>query len=639
MKYKSILAAAVLGALTLSTSGCIDEFAKENTNPSAITKADMRYLFTQALAEFEPSKYQQWFYNNLAYTMPWAQSVLASETGNTSTLNLVDAYEGGQSQVVKVKLYTEEMKYTLSLMPAEEQERYRHIMAMCDPLLVYLGIFGTDMYGSMAYTEAGRGLHEELLTPKYETQKELFKLWDKQLSDATAVLESDLPDQVTLGKQDFVYGGSAKKWAKFANSLRLKIAVRLLHADKNEAIRIAKDVLSKSVMEGMDDDFFYCKGSQEYHFGDDVLDGQGRGIGSEQLVDLLIKNKDPRVRFIFQKNDFNSEVVQAFFDADANRGEGEAEYKVPEYILRNVDYEEVTDPETQKKKKVFKGWKAPGEPWVRYYGAPVSTVARENGSIFEKYFDSSKFKLPTKDGQKSYMPLARVNREMLQGQKDYTYPAGPMVTSPKNDNQDNGWYGLFYSTAEVNLYLAELGLIDPTLGIDVDQKYSDAVKLSVEEYDYLAKMNKVPYYFDKYDSNEKLIALEEGETAALLGQSDYTLSGDTKDKLEKVYIQQYIHFMLQPQEQFVQVRRSGVPMRNSSILKWEDFGGAMTDANYIPRRWKIDSPSPTDQMYDIKMGAYKEEGFTIGTNAPQTLNRERVWYDQGAPNFGEGPNF
>ena len=24
---------------------------------------------------------------------------------------------------------------------------------------------------------------------------------------------------------------------------------------------------------------------------------------------------------------------------------------------------------------------------------------------------------------------------------------------------------------------------------------------------------------------------------------------------------------------------------------------------------------------------------------PATLNRERVWYDKGAPNFGEGPNF
>ena len=44
-------------------------------------------------------------------------------------------------------------------------------------------------------------------------------------------------------------------------------------------------------------------------------------------------------------------------------------------------------------------------------------------------------------------------------------------------------------------------------------------------------------------------------------------------------------------------------------------------------------------MYSIKVEAYKAQGFTTGTTDPGILNRERVWYDQGAPNFGEGPNF
>ena len=64
MNYKSIITAAMLGTVLIASPGCKDEFAETNTNPSAITKADVRFLFTKALTEFEPSKYQQWFYNN-----------------------------------------------------------------------------------------------------------------------------------------------------------------------------------------------------------------------------------------------------------------------------------------------------------------------------------------------------------------------------------------------------------------------------------------------------------------------------------------------------------------------------------------------------------------------------------------------
>ena len=44
-------------------------------------------------------------------------------------------------------------------------------------------------------------------------------------------------------------------------------------------------------------------------------------------------------------------------------------------------------------------------------------------------------------------------------------------------------------------------------------------------------------------------------------------------------------------------------------------------------------------MYQIKVDAFKAQGYTTGTQDPKILNFERVWYDKGAPNFGEGPNF
>lgn len=621
MRYKSIIAATLIGA-SLVTTGCKDEFAEVNTKPSAVTKPDVRYLFTKALAEFEPSKYQQWFYNNLMYTMPWAQAAVM-EAGNASSLNMMNAYESSESQVVKVKVRTEEINYVLSKMDEKERGQYEYVRVMCNSLLVYLGVFGTDMYGSMAYTEAGMALHTDpaILAPKYESQEELFAIWLTQLNEAVSVLTSNKEGQVALGAQDFVYGGNSVKWARFANSLKLKIAVRMLHTNKAKALEIATEVANSpaGIMSSVDDDFIYCKGSQEYHFGDDVLDGQGRGIGSEQLISFMVDNKDPRVRFLFQKNDFNSMVVQAFLD---NKKE------LPPYIAAVANIKE------EGGKKVFKGWNAPGEPWVRYFGAPVNVYAKDNGATNNAYFNKESFKL----GDKTYVPLARLNREMLQGQKDYTFPNAPEVAATE-DRQDNAWYGLHYSSAEVNLYLAELGLIGASLPQSPEYYFQQGVRLSVQVYDKIASLNKIPYYSSVYDPNEATLQLQSGEIDNLLAGDAYKLTGSTKEKLEKVYIQEYVHLLLMPVDQFSQVRRSGVPMKDSKILPWKEFSKD-GDANFaIPRRFTINTPLKSDLMYEIKKNAFKAQGYTTGTLDPATLNRERVWYDKGAPEFGAGPNF
>ena len=44
----------------------------------------------------------------------------------------------------------------------------------------------------------------------------------------------------------------------------------------------------------------------------------------------------------------------------------------------------------------------------------------------------------------------------------------------------------------------------------------------------------------------------------MIANTDYQLTGNATLNLEKVYIQQLLHFVLYPNEQFVTVRRSGI---------------------------------------------------------------------------------
>ena len=625
MRFKSIIAAALIGTTLFTSTGCKDDFSDTNTDPSVINKGDIRFLFTNGLLNFEPQGYLTWYYN-AAYTTRWVQSYAATGS-NGDMFNVMGATGGQGGMTVEVLKSAREVSYLLDNMDPAEAAKYQYIKHMFSPILVYLGMFDTDMYGDMPYTEAvmARYTNPMLLTPKFDTMEELYTIWYDQLVEAVNVLSNPVTvngtqiTQTALGAQDFVYGGNAAKWAKFANSLKLKLAVRLLHQNKAKALAIAKEAAANpaGLMNSLTDDFVYNKGSQEYHFGDDV----NPGAPSKQLVDLMINSRDPRVRFFYQKNDFNSKVVQAFFDTNK---------ELPSYIAANVESEVVNG------KKVFKAWKGAGEPWVRYYGIPVEVMASQKGE-YKDYFDSNLWKISMGGKEKTYTPYAYFNREMVQGMKDYTFPDAPNV-SVTQDIVDQPWYGMFYSSAEVNLYLAELKLIGADLPGTAADYFRNGVELSVRAYDKLANLNKIPYYHSVYDANEKSIKLVDGEVETLLANPAYQLTGNKAADLEKVYIQQYIHFVMIPNDQFVSVRRSGVPMVNSTILPYVRF--SPTVDYVIPRRFEISAVEKSDLMYDIKMAAYARQGFSVGTNNdPVKLNTERVWQDKGAPNFGAGPNF
>lgn len=630
MKTNKIIMTIGIALLTI-LSGCKDELANVNTNPGDISKGDIRYLFTSALTEMKPLDYRQWFYD-YTYMLKWGQ-VTVSGSGNGDRINEQGIADGIGGTVYRVMRAAKEVQHLIDKeMTGEEQASYQYIKAMTNPLLAYLAILDTDMYGSMAYSEAfqARYTNPPVLTPKYDTQQELYTILLKELESTVQTLSNPVTlngkqiTQVSLGKQDFIYSGDVDKWIKFANSLRLKIAVRLLHADKAKAFKIAEDVMKSKIMSGLDDDFVYNQGSKFYHFNDDVAPG----VITKNLADFMVGHKDPRVRFFFRKNDFNSMVVQAYFDAQAQNPKSP---NVPSYILENVNYS--TDANGHKK---FEGWKGAGEPWVRYYGAPAKVNAHLDDQ-YKEYFNpqGNLFKITLNGQEKSYSPLSPFNQQILRGNITYTFPDAPGAAVVQ-DKEPKPWHGLYFSTAEVYFYLVELKLLGANININANQYFKDGVSLSVRAYDKVVGLNQIPYYSEPYDKKYgKAIKLVAGEVESLVEQEAYKLTGNRDRDLEKVYIQQHIHFSYLPADMFVSMRRSGVPKKNSDLLPFIPF----MDGGYVlPRRFIVNEPLKSDKMYQIILDAYKAQGYTMSSNDVNVLNKERVWNDKGAPEFGEGPN-
>ena len=630
--FKYTLAALALGATVVSTTSCREEFTDINKNPSQIVTGDAAMLFTKGILEFEPSAYLMWYYN-APMMQQWAQ--LATPTGGyTPNFAKTTAYGDQGGQYIKVLKYVRDLE-ALREVKGEEGAKYAGYAACLDVMTAYLGIFDSDMLGYLPFTEACRANYGGTLTPAYDSQESLYQLWEEQLNAAIATFSNPTGLEM-VSAQDLAYNGDWTKWAKFANTVKLRLAARYVNINKPKALSLAQEVASApcGYIDSMDEAMLFNKATATtdnnqdiiYHWSNGFLDGQAASIN---VMNFMVDNLDPRVRFCYQKNSYNSKVVQAFWD----KGQ-----EIPHYIQENIEFT------VEGGKKVFKAWKGAGEPWVRYYGIPVEMNASNNAAQYGDWFDSPRFRVSDKDGNNltSYTPYSMFQQQMIIGRNyNFRLPKAPgepatQVTDPRT------WYGLYLGGAEANLYLAEFKLLGASLPKSAQEYLNKGVTLSVQEYDKLANLNKIAYYGKTYDYDpfEVSIELKDGEIETLLAQDICKLTGDAALDLEKVYLQQIVNFTLIPNEQFVTARRTGLPSFNSTLLPRLNY--VEVPVTNIPRRYDTGNPSKTDLMYQIYTDAYAAQGYTIttaGSNETAPLNAERTWADKNNPQWGAGFNF
>lgn len=165
-------------------------------------------------------------------------------------------------------------------------------------------------------------------------------------------------------------------------------------------------------------------------------------------------------------------------------------------------------------------------------------------------------------GTRDYEALSFRNQELVKGIYDFTYPDAPDVT-PDKDIQITPWYGIYFSAAEVQLLLAEFKLLGANAPKSAQEYLTEGCRLSAYVYDKAAELNQVPYYSRTCvnDPLDATIKIDDTMVNEMLSHDAFKLTGDTKSDLEKVYIQQYIHYIMSPLDQFINVRRSGIPMK------------------------------------------------------------------------------
>jgi hypothetical protein len=175
-------------------------------------------------------------------------------------------------------------------------------MAIADIMQVYTFAILVNTFGDIPYTEA---LDYNNLFPKYDDAKTIY-------TDLLARLDADITALNPAEKgfdaaQDIVYGGSVAAWAKFANSLKIKLAMTIADVDDSGKAKTAiEQADAKAFTSAADNALFkyYAITPNNNPLWTDLVQSKRQDfIAANTLVDQLKAWSDPRLTQYLKPND------------------------------------------------------------------------------------------------------------------------------------------------------------------------------------------------------------------------------------------------------------------------------------------------------------------------------------------------
>ena len=157
----------------------------------------------------------------------------------------------------------------------------------------------TDMYGPIPYSKVLAEDGSVSLTVGYDSQEAVYDRMFQELDEALAVLEKNAgisPD--AFRKFDAVYSGDIGRWVKFVNSLKLRMAMRIVYADAAKAQAKAEEAVAGGVIADNADN---AQLTVEENRAAMIYNDWGDHRAGAAIVSYKQGYKDPRMEKMFTK--------------------------------------------------------------------------------------------------------------------------------------------------------------------------------------------------------------------------------------------------------------------------------------------------------------------------------------------------
>ncbi|PSL27855.1 SusD/RagB family nutrient-binding outer membrane lipoprotein [Dyadobacter jiangsuensis] len=292
MRTNNITKGFVIAAAGLLLTACQDQLEETNTNPNEAIKAQPEYLLANAIksnadltlgsdASMETTTLFIQHWAKIQYTDPDKYTVSIANVQNVWT-----------------NLYSQGLTDFATLIKLGEETGNTNYQAVGLILKSWSFQLLTDLYGNIPYSEALK--LNETLTPKYDSQKDVYLGLLNDLKKATELINTG--GSPISG--DLVYNGNLTKWKKFANSLRLRIALRIADKEPETAKAVVTELAKdKSALIASNDEIaqlVYLASPNQNPVSRDRETRDDYRV-SKSIIDKLQELKDPRLAVFANK--------------------------------------------------------------------------------------------------------------------------------------------------------------------------------------------------------------------------------------------------------------------------------------------------------------------------------------------------
>ncbi|PWG80105.1 SusD/RagB family nutrient-binding outer membrane lipoprotein [Pararcticibacter amylolyticus] len=367
-----IIKISFLGLMLITVLGCENELEERYNNPEQSSVPSIPGYFTALINNnrVRPSYYE--FRTFLfQHASVYSQTIAFPRGMNTYLQD--DKYSGERWRDFYSVTYNDEnkdgtgilaiyrqMEKSFNELPEAEKANNEVFMHAARVFVYDQASQMVDMWGDIPFSETGSLIENSTISnPKFDDAKELYSLFLNELkNEATYFATASLSTVASSGfkKQDIIIKGDMPMWRKYANSIRLRLLMRISFSDESTARQQVMEML------GSPGDF-------------PIIDGDNSGSYNPVTKDVLLA----------QLTTNNKNLNSALFEI--------ASYYAPDYMLNTVMLP-ANDPripvmfdkfgETVQNKFV---------PNAEYRAMPVSFTSEEQTANFRKYsiVDSSTF--------------------------------------------------------------------------------------------------------------------------------------------------------------------------------------------------------------------------------------------------------
>lgn len=133
---------------------------------------------------------------------------------------------------------------------AESGDKYKHSIAVAKIWRVFVQASGTDFFGPIPFAS----YKEIVANPPYVSVEDTYNEFFTELTEAAEMLGESCEETIFMdAASDIYFKNDVDKWRKFANSLRLRYALRLSEVRSEKCVEEAKKAIAAGTMESRAD--------------------------------------------------------------------------------------------------------------------------------------------------------------------------------------------------------------------------------------------------------------------------------------------------------------------------------------------------------------------------------------------------